>query len=498
MDAPADRQPNPRRHLPAALVAALALAPLLAACASMGGATPREGLRDAARLEAGQTLDAAPLAAESWPRADWWKDLDDPQLDALIAEALDGNPGMKAAQARVREAVATAQVAGAVLAPQVSTDAGFTRLRYPEFGLVPPPLNGSWNTQAQWEATLGYNPDLWGGNRAAHAAALDDARALQVDHYAARLALSVDVARAYVDLDRAWRQLDVEQRTLAEREQVYRLTQDRFDAGVDTRLAVKQAESRLPATRERMAQLQEQVEQAQARISALLGKGPDRGRSIGRPAAQGLASIGLPSRVPAVLLGRRPDLVAARWRVEAAGRRIDAARAQFYPNIDLQAFAGLQSIGLSNFLQAASRTVGIGPAVTLPIFDGGRLRGNLQAREAGYDIAVDQYNEALADALRDVADQLSASRSVGEQRRQQVLALATAQEAFDLAMLRFRDGIGNYLDVLSAESDLLAQQGLDVDLHARSLQISIDLARALGGGFEPAPESQLAKENGNG
>lgn len=192
----------------------------------------------------------------------------------------------------------------------------------------------------------------------------------------------------------------------------------------------------------------------------------------------------LPSNLPADLVGRRPDVVAQRWRVEATHQDIDVAKAQFYPNINLAAFIGFQSIGLPDFLQ--SRTAGIGPAISLPIFDGGRLRGNLAGKSADYDATVESYNQTVVDALRDVADQITVIRSIDEQRKQQQLALATTQSAYDLAAQRFREGIGNYLEVLTAESQLLAQQSLDVDLRARALGVSINLNRALGGGYQPA------------
>jgi outer membrane protein TolC len=160
--------------------------------------------------------------------------------------------------------------------------------------------------------------------------------------------------------------------------------------------------------------------------------------------------------------------------------------------VNLLAFVGLQSLGAGNLLTAASRMVGAGPAVTLPIFDAGRLRANLAGKDADQDIAVEQYNQTLADAMRDVVDQLASFRSIREQRTQQRLALATARQAYDLALLRYREGLGNYLQVLSAEQPLLDQQRLDADLHARELDVSIDLVRALGGGYQPMPAPALA------
>ena len=157
--------------------------------------------------------------------------------------------------------------------------------------------------------------------------------------------------------------------------------------------------------------------------------------------------------------------------------------------MNLVAFIGLQSLGAANLLTAASRTLGAGPAVTLPIFDAGQLRANLAGKDADYDIAVEQYNQALADAMREVVDQLVSFRSLDEQRRQQREAAATTREAYDLALVRYREGLGNYLQVLSAEQPLLAQQSLDADLRARALELSIGLVRALGGGYQPAPSA---------
>jgi NodT family efflux transporter outer membrane factor (OMF) lipoprotein len=234
-------------------------------------------------------------------------------------------------------------------------------------------------------------------------------------------------------------------------------------------------------------QLDERMALARNQIAALMGAGPDRGQAIARPSGTALASATLPTTVPAELIGRRPDVVAQRWRIEAAGRDIASAKAQFYPNVNLVAFIGLQSLGASNLLAAASGMMGAGPAITLPIFDAGRLRANLAGKDADYDIAVEQYNQTLADAMRDVVDQLASFRSVAAQRAQQAQALATSREAYDLALLRYREGLGNYVQVLSAEQPWLAQQSLDADLRARELELSINLVRALGGGYEPPP-----------
>jgi NodT family efflux transporter outer membrane factor (OMF) lipoprotein len=474
------------------IIAGLTLAVLLAGCASTSGLSTQASLQSADTLAAEKALAGAPVGIGAWPATDWWRTFEDPQLDQLIDEALSGSPTLKIAAARTRKALAFADTARSALYPRIDADLELTRERFSAQGQVAPPLAGGWSTLHQWQATLNWELDLWGKNRAAWMSALGQARAAAVDAYAARLALSTSIAQAYVQLQRAYLQLDVAEATLREREQIYALTRDRNAAGIDSRLELKQAESALPATREQIVQLQETIALARNQLAALLGQGPDRGLAIARPAANAVRPVVLPSTLPAELLGRRPDLIARRARAEAAQQDIASAKAEFYPNVNLIAFVGLQSLGGAGFLSAASRMMGFGPAASLPIFDAGRLRANLAGKNADYDIAVEQYNQTLADAIRDVVDQLASFRSVDEQRRQQAQAQATAQEAYDLALLRYREGIGNYLQVLSAETPLLAQQSLDADLRSRQLALAIELVRALGGGFDAASLSVAA------
>ena len=473
---------------------AAAMAALLAACASPSGLAPQASMREAGSLAAQRALQDTSASDAAWPATDWWKSFGDPQLDALIDEALASSPTLNIAAARTRKALAEADVAHSTLAPRIDANASSTRERFSEHGSAPPPIAGSTQTFNVLQATLSWEIDFWGKNRSAYEAAVGAARAADVDAHAARLALSTGIAQAYVGLERAYLQLDVAQATLAEREQIYALTRDRNAAGLDSRLELKQAESALPATREQIAQLNETIELQRNQIAALLGVGPDRGLAIARPTAVAHANFALPSKLPAELIGRRPDVIADRWRIEAASKDIASAKAEFYPNVNLLAFVGLQAFGGGNLLSAASRTMGIGPAVTLPIFDAGRLRANLAGTDADYDIAVERYNQTLADAMRDVVDQVVSLRSLAEQRKQQEMALATAREAYDLALLRYREGLGNYLQVLSAEQPLLVQRSLDADLRARELALSVDLVRALGGGYEPGAALAQARD----
>jgi len=477
----------PRRMRPRfrgrALIASMGAALLAAGCASFDGLAPRAARTDAASLAAGKSLSGADLSPAHWPAANWWQRFGDPQLDTLIDEALAGNPGISGARARIDRAAALAASYGAALAPQANAGATITRQRYSANGIFPPPIAGSWHTQTDLAATFSYELDLWGRNRAAYDAALGQARSAEVDAYTARLLLAAGVARAYAELARSFEQRDLAQATLKQRQALFDLTRQRVAAGLDSDVELKQAEASIPAARARMTQLDEEIALGRNLLAALAGQGPDRGLAITRPQLRA-QPVALPSVLPADLLGRRPDVVAQRWRVESARRDIDAAKGQFYPNLNLNALVGLQSIRFARLLTAQSADPAFGPALRLPLFDGGRLRANLAAKDADYDLAVAQYNQTLIEALREVVDQLASLKSVAAQRIEVERALAAARDAHALATERYRAGIASYLTVLAAESPLLEQEFLRASLRARELELSITLIRALGGGFE--------------
>ena len=477
-----------RPRAPVAATAACLLTILLAAgCASFDGLAPKARRSDAASLQAQRTL-ATARPSTAWPASNWWRRFGDPQLDALIAEALAGNPGMASARARIDKARALAASSGAALAPQVGAGANVTRQRYSSNGIFPKPIAGSWHTQTDLAANFSYELDLWGRNRAAYEAELGQVRAAEVDAYAVRLLLAAGVARAYAQLGRSFEQLDLARDTLAQRRALFDLTQQRVVAGLDSDVELKQAEGSIPAARARIAQLEEEIALERNLLAALLGKGPDRGLAITRPQLKA-QTIALPSVLPADLLGRRPDVVAQLWRVEAAHHGIEAAKGQFYPNVNLNALIGVQSISFAKLLTARSEDPAFGPALRLPLFDGGCLRANLAAKDADYDLAVEQYNQTLVDALRDVVDQLASLKSLQAQRTEIERSLVNAREAYALASTHYRAGLASYLQVLAAETPLLEQKTLRANLRARELELSINLIRALGGGFEDAGAS---------
>jgi NodT family efflux transporter outer membrane factor (OMF) lipoprotein len=466
------------------LVSAVALAVALAGCASSGGLHPDATPLQAASLQATRSLWGAPLTPAAWPAADWWTALGDPQLDALIAEALKGNPDLAIADARARQAAAQLAGADAARKPSLTANASVSGARLPT-GVLGNDLGGHFAVIKYGYLDFKWGLDPWGGSRAAWEAALGAARAADIDARTARLQLSANVARAYAQLGYACIQQDIAQAELERSSDARKLTAQRVQAGIDSKLQIKQSDAEVANAEQQVAAVAREVDAARTALAVLLGQGPDRGLDIARPQPLTPAMLALPSDLPAELLGRRPDLVAARWRVEAAAQDIKAAKTKFLPNISLGALAGLAATGGGSLLEASALFYQVAPAVSLPIFDGGRLRANLQGKDAQYDLAVARYNKTLVGALNQIADRLHGLQSLKAQSAAQQRALDAAREAWDLAQQRYKAGIGSYLDALSVRQQLLQAEQAGAALHAQQVDLSVQMIEALGGGYRP-------------
>ncbi len=422
-------------------------------------------------------------APGQWPAEGWWRNFGDAQLDTLIGEGLKGSPDVAIAAARVRAADAMAQQAGAALLPRVGAEGSAGGVQQSKNLGIPPDFvpDGIQDT-GHIAATFSFDLDLWGRNRAALAAATSEAEAARVDEAQARLMLTTGIASAYADLAGYYHALDVANDAVRVRTASAGLSGERARAGIENQAAQRQAESRAASAKADVVALEEAIATTRNRLAALVGAGPDRGLSIARPQMARL-SLGLPANAGIDLIGRRPDIVAARLRSEAAAKRIDVARADFYPNISLSALVGLQSLGLSNLFKSGSEYGNGGAAISLPIFEGGRLQGRYRGSRADYDVAVAAYDRKLIGALRDVAD-IVASRAATERqlvgRRE---ALTAAAEASKLAGLRYRAGLSNQIVQLTAEDSMVALSRAVADLETRQLALDIALIRALGGGY---------------
>jgi len=459
---------------------AAAIAVMLAAggCAATGPRPPPPRMLGTAELAGVAETTRVPTVADRW-----WTAFQDPQLDALIDEALERSPTLAEARARLASAEALATVARAARSAAGSLTASVERERLSAEGLYPPPYAGATLNLGQVGVDLSYELDLTGRTQARVAASEAMSVAVRHDLAVARLSLAAAVARAYLRLDRSHALEDTVRDSAARRREVLALTEQRVRAGLDTALEVEQARAALAAADSDLASIAEERALVANQLAALVGAGPGRGDALRRPALAAAPPPPVPAELPADLLGRRPDVAAERSRVLAAASNVRVAETEFYPNINLTASLGFQSIELGSLIGGATRTWDVGPALSLPLFDGGRLRGQLAARDADYQAAVARYNATVLDAFHDVADALASLRFLDREQAASGTAVAALERAYQLALVRYRAGLTNYLTVLIAEDRLLAQRRISVDLDARRADLAVVLYRALGGGF---------------
>jgi len=417
--------------------------------------------------------------------SDWWLGFGDAQLNGLVSKALQDNPNLKVAQARLARAQSVREVVKAVDGPQVNASVDLNSQLFSANSIYPPPYGGNVWESGTLQASASWELDFFGKNRTALDATLGQIRAAEADTRAARGLLAANVTRSYFQLMRLQAQLTLAQRTLSQRENIQQLVRDRVNAGLDTQLELQQAASALPDARYQIEVLNEQMALTQNALAALTAQ-PVEAMHLTLPALEQVHSVPVAQSMPIDLLGRRSDIAAARWRVEAASNEVESSKAQFYPNINLVAFAGLSSIGFNRLLNDKSAQWGVGPAVRLPLFDGGRLRANLRGKTAELDAAIESYNGQVLDAVHEVADRITSAQAVRRQQIEQSAAQAASETAYAIALQRYQAGLGNYLNVLSAEAPVLLQRRQGVDLAARALDTQVQILHAIGGDLKPA------------
>jgi NodT family efflux transporter outer membrane factor (OMF) lipoprotein len=455
---------------------------LLSACVSSPTTTPRVS------QIAPEKLGLSGAAAAQFPD-EWWKAFHDPQVDRLAELVLAGNPSLQGALARIRAAEAQLSVARAGDLPQATLDGQDQRERFSKNYIIPPPFGGTYQWFGQIEGNLSWNIDFWGKQAAIIARARDNATAASLDAAAARLALSGALAQTYINLLLAYQDGDIAAETVAERGEILKLTQGRFNAGLENESAVEQARALLALARADEKRTVAQRDMDIHAIAALTGQGAAAYDTITRPVPNLDTALPLPTALPADLLARRPDILAAQARVEAAAKGREAAHADFYPNIDLAAFAGFQAIGLSRLVNGGSFTYGAGPAIHLPIFDAGKIRANYAGATADLDAAVEAYNGAVLDAVRQTADAMTQVSSLESQRADQQAALDSATRSFALAETRYRTGLSDQILMLNAESTLLTAREQMATVVANSTIQRVTLLLSVGGGFNAAGQA---------
>ena len=453
---------------------------LLVGCISSHEAPVQRVLDNAADL--GLSAPPAPVADQKW-----WTAYQDPQLDRLVRNAQDKNPTLAQFIARLGEAQAETAAASADLSPQLSYDAAEVRKRFSAHDPIPPIAAGTQKWQGSEGFNLSWDLDFWGRQAALVRQAGTQAQAVAFDLDAAKLSVAGAVVRSYLELDRAYALADVADRAEQQRLEILAITQRRYEAGLDTRVELREAEGAVADTRVDLTQIHAARDRAVHLVAALSGQGAEVHAIIERPQLQANAIFILPNSLPIDLLGRRPDILAARSRIASSREGMRAAKAAFYPDINLLAFAGTSAIGLENLFHGSSHTFGAGPALHLPVFDGGRLKAIYRVNVAEVDLAVSSYNQTVLEAVQQTADQISDIVALDSGIQQQQLSLGAAEDAFRLATDRYKAGLTTYLTVLTTETAVLAARRQRVALQSARDIARVTLLIDVGGDFEPNP-----------
>ena len=461
-------------------VALAALMLVLAGCAPLPA---RDAPPALATARAADLVADAPAAPASTSTAAGHGDYGDAQLNRLVALALKDSPTMAVAQARVRQADAAAGQTEAAAGASLALDGSATRERYPEHSLYPPPIAGSWRTSGHAALDFAYDFDFWGRNRHALDAALGRTAAARADAQAAAATLATSVARTYFQWQAADQHLHVAHQVEAQRQALVERQARRVRAGLAPGSDLAPLSADADAPRQNIVQLETQRAQAERQLQALAGVHalpPIESMPLPALAAAPDASVRLD------LLARRPEIAAARDRVQAALKDVDSQRAAFYPDVSISALAGFDALQLGSLLHGANRELAATPAIHLPIFDAGRLRAGLDAKRADVALAAAQYDQALQQAIGEVND--ATLRLQGAQREAAPLEGQRRGREHDLANARRREqaGLIDGHERLVDELVLTALQDQELNLRLQTLLARIDLDHALGSAL-PAP-----------
>lgn len=461
-------------------------ASLLNACALL----PKEQAA-AQRLEITgltQTLKTDPVAekiVQEWPKTNWWLAFQNPEINRLMKAALQDNPGLRMASNRLIQAEALADFQAAEMLPSVKANVEFHQRRFSETDFYGPNGGKTFTGAYIDPVNFRYHLDLWGKDQAKLEAALGKERAQASGLAMARLMLSTAMAKSYIQLCSAEEDIELAHALSEKAEQKNRLAQIRWLHGLTNQEPAYVGQQKLEAARQREILARNQAQKLRNRLAALAGQGPDWGQNIKTEAGKIMGHLPEPEAIKLGLLAHRPDVTAALWQAEAAAQMVKVAKTNFYPDIDLVGFAGLRSLNLKDLFlsNGASVAYGMGPTLSLPIFEGGRLEAELKNQQAAYDAAIANYNAALLSAVQQVADSLAEWRKTLQQNESQARALQAAENESKLADKRYQAGITPLDDKIEAEASLIQQRLTASEQHNAHLLAAIGLIEALGGGY---------------
>lgn len=430
-------------------------------------------------------LETPTFSKGEWLSYNWWVLFEDEQLNEMMEIAIESNPDLMAAVSRVRASNEEAQKARAPLLPQfnVSFDDSYQHLSKDELVRLPPSTVPAVVNEIHLALNFEYEIDLFGKNRSQYRAAIGLANAQAAEMSQSLLMITASLAEAYINYGANLMDLQINRDLVAARKLFLELTELRRDYGIDNEIAVDQAKAALLEGEKAVIEYEKEVELGASQLKILMGLSPDDPKEIDSPALSFDRPFPLPENIPINLLARRPDLMAQIWKVEAAAHLVKAAKAAFFPNINLKAFAGLQSLNWNNLFSVESFAGGINPAINLPLFTGGRLTAELKEGYANYDADVYDYNNMVLKAAKEVSDQIKILNLTTQQAKIESKAFMQVLHISELSLARYENGIDDYLTVLERQIAVMDEAVKEVEIQNKRYLSVLMLIKALGGGY---------------
>jgi multidrug efflux system outer membrane protein len=453
---------------------------LLAGCIAVPADTTRTaGIDLAARA---QHAPAIELPLDAWPAEQWWRSYQDPQLDELVQRALKDSPSLATVAARVAGAQAVVTAERADEGASVGLATGMNRQRYSSNGFFPPPIGGAYFNDLNVQVRAAYDVDWWGKHRSLVAAAIGESNARQLEAAQAAQAIAASVAQSYFRLQMLWARQDNVKLLAGLQRELVAGRKARIAHGLASSDMLRSAELDLGVLEEQSQRLATQAGREREVLRALIGGDTAALSSLARVTPAPAANA-LPRELGMELLARRPDLQAARWRVEAQLGRVAASEAAFRPDINLAAGFGFDAVSLGKLLRWPSRTPLLGATLDLPLFDSGRLKAQLGVARSNRDELVAEYNEAVLSAVREVAQEGASLQGLEQETQTHRQTLDASSKLVDSAEARMKRGLLERAGVLQAKMTLLRQQDTGLQLTDARLQTQVALVKALGGGY---------------
>ncbi|MEX3019947.1 multidrug resistance outer membrane protein MdtQ [Kluyvera sp. STS39-E] len=422
-----------------------------------------------------------------WPQSNWWQDYHDAQLNSLISRALANSPDMQIADQRIKLAEAQARMSKSSLGPEVDFGANLERQKMSSEGLMGPFATdtdgntGPWYTNGTFGLTAGWDLDLWGKNRAEVEARIGEVKAKVAERAQTSELLASSVARLYWQWQTEAAIHDVLQQTRSEQNNIVTVDTALLARGITNSAEGAENDINVSKTDQQLADVEGNMKEIEARLMALTNS-QSRSLNLRKTNLPAVASK-MPATLGYELLARRPDLQEAHWYIEASLSEIDAAKAAFYPDINLMAFLQQDALHLSDLFRHSAQQMGVTAGLTLPIFDSGRLNANLDIASAQNNLSIASYNKAVVDAVNQVAKTASQVETLMAKNQQQAQVEKDVQRVVNLAQQRMNAGIIAGAQVSVAKLPALEERINALRLHGQWLDASIQLTSALGGGY---------------